>query len=103
MKKSDYLIKSFASAAGVLVYVATLAWLGFNSQNTFDNQPTFLVPLFMLLLFVVSAAITGLLVLGKPIHLYLNNKQKEAFIMLFATLGWLVIFLVAIVVILLAR
>jgi hypothetical protein len=57
----------------------------------------------MLLLFIISASVTGLLVLGKPIHLYLSGLKKEAFVLLFATTGWLVLFLVGITVILLVQ
>jgi hypothetical protein len=101
MKKSDYILKSLLSAAGVFVYVAAVAWLGFNSQAIFGKQINFLMPLFMLLLFVVSAAITGLLVLGKPIYLYLNGRKKEAITLLFATLTWLLVFLVGVAIALL--
>lgn len=101
MKKSDYFLKSFVNAAGVFVYVSAVAWLGFNNQRIFGRQADFLMPLFVLLLFVISASITGLLVLGKPIHLYLNGLKKEAFTLLFTTLAWLVLFLIALVVVLL--
>lgn len=103
MKKSDYLLKSFINAAGVFIYVSAVAWLGFNSQMIFGKATSFLTPLFVLLLFVISASITGLLVLGKPIHLYMNGHKKEAFMLLFATLGWLVVFLIALVAVLLLR
>lgn len=103
MKPSDYILKSFVNAAGVFIYVSAVAWLGFNSKNIFGNgdPDSFLAPLFVLLLFVISTSITGLLVLGKPIHLYLSNLKKEAFILLFATLAWLVFFLLAVVTVLL--
>jgi hypothetical protein len=105
MKKTEYLLKSFLSAAGVLVYVAAVAWLSFNSQRIFGNgkPDNFLAPLFVLLLFVISASVTGLLVLGKPIHLYLNNFKKEALVLLSATLGWLGLFLIVVVAALLSR
>jgi len=101
MKKSDYFLKGLINAAGVFAYVSGVAWLGFNNQAIFGKQASFLMPLFVLLLFVISASVTGLLVLGKPIHLYLNGFKKEAFILLFATLAWLVLFLAAIVIVLL--
>jgi len=104
MKKSDYLFKSFVNAVGVFIYVAAIAWLGFNSKAIFGAEPNnFLAPLFMLLLFVVSASITGLLVLGKPILMYLNGLKKEAITMLFVTLAWLVVFLFGVVGVLLMR
>ncbi|MBU6500867.1 MAG: hypothetical protein KGJ89_01975 [Patescibacteria group bacterium] len=98
MKNHNYFLKSLINAVCVFVYVAGVAWIGFNSQNIFGPQrSSFLDPLFVILLFVISAAITGLLVLGKPILLYLDNHKKEAFTMLFATLAWLVIFLFVVV------
>ena len=78
-----------------------MAWLGFNNQIIFGEEDSFLTPLFTLLLFVVSASITGLLVLGKPVLLYLNGQKKEALTLLFATLVWLVMFLIGVMLILL--
>ena len=103
MKKPNYFLASFISAAGVFIYVTLIAWLGFNNQTIFGRTNNFLMPLFILLLFVISASITGLLVLGKPIHLYLNGLKKEAFVLLFATVGWLAIFLIVVATILLLQ
>ena len=88
-------------AAGVFVYVAAVAWLMFNAQGIFGEQSGFLVPLFGLLLFIVSATITGLLVLGRPLQLYLDGLKTEAVTMLAATLAWLVAFLVGVLVVML--
>ena len=103
MRVKDYGWQSLASATGVLAYVAGVVWFGFNLGRTLEGQQNFsyLQPMFALLLFVVSAAITGLLVLGRPIHLYLSSHHREAFILLFATLGWLVAYLLVLLVALL--
>ncbi|MBI2097224.1 MAG: hypothetical protein HYT40_03720 [Candidatus Sungbacteria bacterium] len=103
MKKSDHLLKGLLSAIGVLVYTSAVAWLGFHNQEIFGKPTNFLTPLFVLLLFVISASITGLLVLGKPIHLYLSGLKKEAFTLLFATLAWLILFIIVVVFILLIQ
>ncbi len=103
MKTPSIFLKSFLSALGVLIYISGVALLGFNSQNIFGQVQSFLIPVFILLLFVVSACITGLLVLGKPIYLFLEGHKKEAFILLFATLGWLVFFLLALIAILISK
>jgi len=92
MKKSEYILKSLINALGVLVYTSAVAWILFNGQNIFGKASSFLMPLFLLLLLIISASITGLLVLGKPVHLYLSGLKKEAFILLFATLFWLIFF-----------
>lgn len=96
--RSKYLLRGFAHAAGVFIYVAGVAWLVFNSQRLFGRPASFLVPLFVLLLFVISASVTGLLVLGKPTHLYLSGLKRDAFTLLFVTLGWLILFLSAVLV-----
>lgn len=101
MKKSDYFLKSLINALAVLVYTAAVACLLFNGKAIFNKASNFLLPLFMLLLFIISASLTGLMVLGRPIHLYLSGLKKEAFILLFATLAWLVFFAVAIIIVLL--
>ncbi|MBI4121027.1 MAG: hypothetical protein HY457_02120 [Parcubacteria group bacterium] len=94
MKNSDYVVKSFINASGVFLYVFGVAWFLSNAQEIFGEQDEGLfVPIFMLLLFIISATITSLLVLGRPVYLYLNNQKKEAMILLLATLGWLAIFL----------
>ena len=98
MKKYKYCLASFLDAVGVFVYVAAIAWLGFHSQSFFGNTPSFLNPLFILLLFIVSACITGLLVLGKPVLMYLNGQKKESLILFFATLSWLVLFLAIVII-----
>lgn len=93
MKRGSLISRSFVNAAATFIYVAAVAWFGFNSQTIFGKQSTFLAPLFALLLFVVSASVTGLLVLGKPIHLYVSGLKKEAVILFSITLGWLILFL----------
>lgn len=98
MNKSQNIKFSFLSASGVFVYISLIAWFFSNAQAIFGNipEPNVLIPVFMLLLFVISASITGLVVLGRPIHLYLSGQKKEAFILLFTTIAWLIVFLLII-------
>jgi len=100
MKKINYCLQSFLNALGVFVYVLALAGLFSISGKMNIPEPNFLIPVFMLLLFIISASITGFLVLGKPILLYLDNLKKEAFALLFSTIGWLIAFLILTVIIL---
>jgi len=97
MKKMEYAWKSALHAFCALLYISGISWVMFNSAKLFPKEDNFLMPVLFLLLFVISAAITSFLVLGKPVMLYLSNSKKEAFIMLFATLGWLAIFAIAII------
>lgn len=49
--------------------------------------PTPFIPIFMLMLFVFSAALTGTLFFGKPIMWYIDGKKKEALSLLAYTFG----------------
>jgi hypothetical protein len=104
MKKNEYIIISFLSATGVFLYVSTVAWLMSHGEKFLGNRPdNFLMPVTMLLLFIVSASVTSLMVLGKPIHLYFNGLKKEAIYLLLATLGWLVLFIIAVTIALILK
>ena len=63
---------------GVFIYTSGVAWFFFNGNKLFGENNSFWQPLSMLLLLVVSAAITGSLVFGKTIFLYLEGLKKEA-------------------------
>jgi hypothetical protein len=96
---------SFVSAAGVFIYISAVSWMISNTKNLFGNvpEPNFLIPVFMLLLFVVSAAITGSLVFGKPLLMYIDGEKKGSLKLLFGTLAWLVLFLFLVVIALLVQ
>lgn len=101
MNNQKYVWQSLLAAAGTVVYVAAVAWLMTNAEQWFGgDDKTILNPIIFLLTFVVSATVTGSLVLGRPIHLYLSGLKREAFIFLFSTLGWLVLFLAIIILVL---
>lgn len=97
MKKSEFVLRSFLNALGVLAYAALVAWLMSHGEAIFHNDRGIIVPLFMLLTLIISASVTGLLVLGKPIALYLAELKKEALILFFATLAWLAGFVAIII------
>lgn len=100
MTKSEIILKSLLNAGAVLIYTSSVVWLFFNGQNIFGKSPDmFIMPLFILLLFIISAAITSLLVFGKPIYLYLEGLKKEAFALLGATLVWLIFFAIMVAII----
>ena len=103
MKKLDIIVKSLINASGIFVYILIVAGLLLNAGTIFSEPPGLLIPIFMLLLFIISASVTGFLVLGKPIHLYLGGFKKEAVILLFATLAWLVFFLAAVAIVILLQ
>jgi hypothetical protein len=91
MPPKKVILHSLLHALGVVVYVVLVALLMTNAEKIFGGMNNIWGPVAMLLLFTVSAAITGLLVLGRPIYLFLNGNKKEGITFLFCTLGWLIL------------
>ena len=83
------------------LYVAAIASFLFYAPKILGlNKPdTVLVPIVMLSLFVFSAALTGMLIFGRPALWYVDGKKKEAISLLAYTLGiFLVITIIALLV-----
>lgn len=94
MAKNKILLWSLADAFGVLVYIVLVALFMNSAEKVFPRMNEILGPIVILLLFVLSAAVTGSLVLGRPVLAYLDGSKKEATIMFLYTLGWLLLFLI---------
>ncbi len=77
-----------AGAGATALYVVLIATFLTNASHIFgpDEPKTVLVPIVMLLLLVLSVAITGTLVFGRPVLWYLDGKKKEALYLLGYTL-----------------
>jgi hypothetical protein len=91
--KFSRIFQSFLFALGVFVYVVLITQFMQNGQRILGDQPDAIIAPFMLLLFVVSAAITSSLVFGKPVLMYLEGHKKPAIKFLFTTVAWLVVFM----------
>lgn len=77
-------------ALGTAAYVTLVGSLIFYAPKLFggeNQQDVVLIPIAMLLLFVLSASITGGLVLGRPILWYLEGRKKDAISLLVTTIG----------------
>jgi hypothetical protein len=91
--------RSFLNSAGVLIYITLVSLVLQNGERIFGEMDNFIGPVAFLLLFTLSAAIVGSLILGKPILMYLDGKKKEAVQLLMASIGWLALyFLIALIV-----
>ncbi|MDD4996238.1 MAG: hypothetical protein PHW15_02070 [Patescibacteria group bacterium] len=93
--KTKLLLWSLANSLGTVLYVFIISQILLSGEKIFGKMEDLWGPFIFLLLFVFSAAIVGLLIFGKAIHLYLDNQKKEAFKLLFCTIGWL--FLVVVI------
>ena len=102
MNDSSLTKQGIRNALGVVIYVAGVALLLNNAQSIFgpDEPKGPLVLTMMLLLFIVSALITGSLVLWQPAKLLVDGKKSEAGTLLCVTGGTLVICLAVLVIVL---
>ena len=92
-------LKSLAllNALGTAIYVSLIALFMQNAERIFGQMDNLFGPVAILLIFVLSAAITGSLVLGRPILMYLDNRKAEAVKLFIYTLGWLFVILAVII------
>jgi hypothetical protein len=89
-----FIKKGLAYALGEAAYIALIASFMQYANQFFGPELKILGTVAFLMLFVLSAAISGALILGKPILLYLDNNKKEAVQLFGITLGWIFIFLI---------
>jgi hypothetical protein len=83
----DRIIKrAFIDAIGTALYIVLVVSFIFSLQVLSSKEDVIIIPIAMLLLFVSSAAVTGFLVFGKPVMLYIDGKRKEAVLLLSYTL-----------------
>lgn len=91
MKTSKLILSGFLQALGTAVYIVMVAAIMRNSERIFGKEDNFFSPIAFLLLFVLSAAVTGTLTLGRPILWYLDGRKAEGVKLFLFTLGWLFI------------
>jgi hypothetical protein len=95
--RKKLIIYALGYAAGEAIYVLLVATLMLNANKIFGNNPGVFGILAFLLLFVISAAISGALILGKPSLLYMEGKRRDALELFVFTLGWLFIFMISLI------
>jgi len=87
MKNSKLVFYALANSLAVFLYVSGVAWFLFNGEKIFGQQEkNFWMPVALLLTLIISATITGSLVLGRPILLYLKGLKTESIKLLFYTI-----------------
>ena len=100
--KKDIATYAFINAILTSLYIGLVVSFLFYAPRYFhlvDKPDTVFAPIIMLMLFVFSAAITGTLVLGRPILWYMNGNKKDAIALFLYTLGvFFVILLISFVI-----
>ncbi|MDP3986175.1 MAG: hypothetical protein Q8P77_01965 [Candidatus Veblenbacteria bacterium] len=94
--------RTLLHALGVLAYTAFAVTIISSGETLFGDGPAVWGGVAFLMLFVLSATVVGLLVLGKPVALFITGERKEAVTFLAATVAWLAILTAAMLAIRLA-
>ena len=89
--KNHPIVHSLGHAVVVLIYVSAVSLVMSHGSAWFGVKDTPWTPVAVLMLFVLSAAVTGTLVVGRPILMYLDGQKKEALKFFGLTVGWLFI------------
>lgn len=90
-KEKKLILWSLIDSLGVLFYVFAVSRIIVSGEKIFGKMETSWAPFAFLLLFVISAAIVGILFFGRPIYLYLDNRKKEAVKALLYNVGWVLL------------
>ena len=93
MNNSKLINYAVTHSLGVLAYVSLVVLFMSNAQKIFGKNDNVMTGVVALLMFILSALVTGSLVLGRPIIFYLDGKKKEAVRLLFYTMASLFVLL----------
>lgn len=77
----------FINALLATLYISLVASIMFYSPKVEQTNPSVLIPIAVLSLFVLSAAIMGFLFLGTPLQMYFEGQHKKAIQFFFKTVG----------------
>ncbi len=94
--KNNPVLQSFGHAVLVFIYIALVSIVMHSGQQIFGNDKSFWGPIAFLMLFVLSAAVMGALVLGRPILLYLDGHKAAAVAFFGYTVAWMLVILAVI-------
>lgn len=89
----------FLQASGLVGYIVLISTFLNNIPKIFNNGSwEIMAPIMMLLLFVISAVISALLVLGRAGVLFWEKKYSDAFTLVAWTIGWGILYFVLLLV-----
>lgn len=91
MNKS-LLFKAFRNTTGAVAYIFLVSQIMSHGDQLFGKGDNSFTPFAVLLLFSLSAAVVGGLIVGQSIFLFLENKKKESIKALIYAIGWLAMY-----------
>jgi hypothetical protein len=76
----------FVNALAALIYITVVASIIYYGPHIENRVDSVFVPIAMISLFTLSAAVMGYLFFLQPVQLYLDAQKKEAVNLLFKTI-----------------
>lgn len=93
MLHKNILKQSLTFSALAVLYIVLITAFMRNASHLFESdQKSVIGPIVFLLMFVISAAVMGLLIFGKPIMLYMDGKKRESIELVACTTACLIMF-----------
>jgi hypothetical protein len=90
----------FIHALFAVLYIVGVVFLIDTLTKNVGSEATLLIPLIILSLFVLSAAVMGYLFLYEPATRFIDGKKKEAVMFFLQTVGFFACFVALLVVLL---
>ncbi|MCL5986095.1 MAG: hypothetical protein M1371_05945 [Actinobacteria bacterium] len=98
MKLKGIVLRGLYQSLALTVYIVFIAFVMNNLSNIFPTSHTDLTTMWqaftVLTIFVISALITGSIVLVYPIYLVTKKMPKEAGFIVLSTVVWLILFFI---------
>ena len=102
MKTKHIIGYAFLHALLTVFYIAGVATIMTGLEDVFGPRSGILGPIVFLSLFVVSAAVVGMLIFFRPLLWYLESRKKEAIQLAVSTVAFLALISTGIVIALLS-
>lgn len=83
------IVKTFVNATGSAIYIFIVSQIMQNGDKLFGKEDNMLAPFAALLLFSLSAAVVGGLILGNSLVLFLEGKRNESVKAAVYSISWL--------------
>jgi hypothetical protein len=87
--KDKLWFKTLRNATGAVVYIFLVSQFLQNASRWFGEEDNMFSPFVFLMLFSLSAAVVGGLLLGQSIILFFEGKRSESIKAAIYSIGWL--------------
>ncbi len=85
--------KPFLYASGAALYIIIIVFVVQTVSSALQSENgTLVIPMTMLSLFVLSAAVMGFLFLSEPLYLLVENRKREAIVFFAKIVGFFACF-----------